>query len=116
MVRKFSMVLFFAVLFGLLTTVSVFAGPRPPNGRYVETQYNRGTILLHYMPARQLWEISIFDNRGNLQGSYETRDFDDSTNYIIRFRHNNANCYVNWSSNTLYVSLGGSPYMYRHQP
>ena len=99
------MVLLFAVLFGVFTVASVFADP-PPNGRYEAT--GGAAILLHYMPARQLWEVSIFDLRGNLVGSYETTRFRDEgrgNSYYIGFTHNGSSVSLMYSPVNGYLSV-----------
>lgn len=82
--KKISLVLLFAVLFGLILTTSVFAGP-PPNGRYGSS--DRGwMVMVHFMPASQHWEVVMWWN-GNMVFNEITTDTSTLPNgaYIIRF-------------------------------
>jgi len=83
MVRKFFLVLFFATLFGLITTASAFAS-RPPRDGIWESS-GGGSIVLVYMSS--YWSVDLFDNRGNMVGSLTTTDYNSapSNGYFIRF-------------------------------
>ena len=112
--RKLSLVLFFSVLFGAITVISVFATP-PPNGRYYATgNAGEASVMIHFVPARQLWEVNVIDRNGNRVGSYETSDYTDRGSegtYFIRFggivlRYSHTNGFLEVNSGNLPAGVG----------
>jgi hypothetical protein len=102
------------ILFSLAVS-SVFADP-PPNGTYYATGQNVGeaSVMIHFMPYRQLWEVNIFNRNGDRVGSYETKDYTDRGSegtYFIRFggivlRYSHTNGFLDVNSGNLPAGVG----------
>jgi hypothetical protein len=115
MKRKISMVFLFAVFFGLISAVSVFAAP-PPNGRYMAIgNYGETSIMIHYMPYSEKWEVTVFNRSGDTVCSVETSDVSDGgstgTSYYIRFNYNGSRIVLEYShiNKLLKISSGRLP-------
>jgi hypothetical protein len=115
MKKKISMVLFFTILFGLISAVSVFAAP-PPNGRYMAVgNYGESSIMIYYMPYSQKWEVTVFNRGGDIVCSAETTDFSDGgttgSTYYIRFNYNGNRIVLEYShvNKLLKINSGNLP-------
>jgi hypothetical protein len=113
MKRKVSIVLFFVLLFGLISAVSVFAAP-PPNGKYM-SGYGEAGIMIHYMPYSQKWEVTVFDKSGDIVCSVETTDVSDGgstgSSYYIQFNYNGSRIVLEYShvNKLLKINSGNLP-------
>jgi hypothetical protein len=115
MKRKVSIVLFFAVFFGLISVVSVFAAP-PPNGSYMSVPFSgESSITIHYMPYSEKWEITLYSRSGDIVYTGETKDFSDGgatgSSYFIRFNYNGSRIVLEYShvNKLLKVASGNLP-------
>jgi len=117
MKKKIFMILLITVLFGLFATTSVFAGPRPLDGRYVQVNVpfgqTAGEIQLFYKPNDREWIIQIYEG-SKFIAEYRTTNFNDSTNYIITgFSHKGHPSSLNWAQNTLWFGVGYAQTQYK---